>query len=130
MASFFGARIVRAPAPMHGKVSLVHRGDSRLLDALPPSFEAMRYHSLTVDPESVPSSLRITSRTEDGVVMSLEHQERPLFGVQFHPESIGTPWGLQVLDTFLRMPRNTRIPPSPTAPALSSSTRTMRTTIV
>jgi len=97
----FGARIVRAAKPMHGKASaMVHRG-SRLLADLPSPMRVGRYHSLVIDPETVPESLRVTAWTEDGAIMALEHREHPVFGVQFHPESILTEYGYDVLRAFL-----------------------------
>lgn len=104
IVSMAGGRIVRAPRPVHGKPSLVRRDGGRLFEGLPPSFEAMRYHSLVADPARVPSTLRVTSWSEDGVIMSVEHVERPVFGLQFHPESIGTPLGRTLLSNFLTLP--------------------------
>ncbi|MBX3207640.1 MAG: aminodeoxychorismate/anthranilate synthase component II [Labilithrix sp.] len=97
-----GGRVVRAARPMHGKTSLVeHRGDG-ILHELPQPFEAMRYHSLTADPTSLPESLAVTAWCKDGTVMAVRHQRRPIFGVQFHPESIGTAWGPALCRSFLR----------------------------
>jgi anthranilate synthase/aminodeoxychorismate synthase-like glutamine amidotransferase len=97
-----GARIVRASHPMHGKSSmLTHRG-SRLMQALPATFSVGRYHSLVIDPETLPDSLQATAWTDDGTIMAIEHREHPVFGVQFHPESILTEHGYELLAGFLR----------------------------
>jgi len=99
----FGGTVVRAPSVMHGKTSLVHHDGKGLLAGLPEPFEATRYHSLVVAPESVPSGLEVTARTDDGVVMALRHRELPVEGVQFHPESILTQAGHQLLANFLAL---------------------------
>lgn len=96
-----GGIVERAPAPMHGKVSEIHHDGSRLFAGIPDPFEATRYHSLTVRRDGLPASLKVTAWTTDGIVMGLEHVERPLFGVQFHPESIRTTHGKQILSNFL-----------------------------
>ena len=96
-----GAIVERAPAPMHGKVSEIHHDGSTLFAGLPDPFEATRYHSLIVRASSLPACLKRTAWTSDGLVMGLEHAERPLFGVQFHPESIRTTHGKQILSNFL-----------------------------
>jgi anthranilate synthase component II len=97
----FGATVVRAPAVMHGKTSLVYHDGKGLLAGLPEPFEATRYHSLVVAADSVPPVLEVTARTDDGVVMALRHRELPVEGVQFHPESILTHAGHQLLANFL-----------------------------
>jgi anthranilate synthase/aminodeoxychorismate synthase-like glutamine amidotransferase len=99
----FGATVVRAPAVMHGKTSLVHHDGKGLLAGLPEPFEATRYHSLVVAADSVPPVLEVTARTDDGVVMALRHRELPVEGVQFHPESILTHAGHQLLANFLAL---------------------------
>jgi len=96
-----GGIVERAPVPMHGKVSEIRHDGSKLFAGLPDPFEATRYHSLIVRRDSFPSSLKITAWTEDGLVMGLEHRERPIFGVQFHPESIRTTHGKKILGNFL-----------------------------
>jgi anthranilate synthase/aminodeoxychorismate synthase-like glutamine amidotransferase len=101
IGQLFGGEVVRAPAIMHGKTSLVHHDGAGVLKGLPRPFEATRYHSLVVDPDSVPDILEITARTDDGVVMGLRHRELPVEGVQFHPESILTTGGHQLLENFL-----------------------------
>jgi anthranilate synthase component 2 len=101
----FGAAVVRAPKPMHGKVSpILHQG-SDVFDGLPSPFQATRYHSLTVDPASLPDTLLATAHTEDGVVMGLRHRDFPIFGVQFHPESIASEHGHAILANFLALAR-------------------------
>jgi anthranilate synthase/aminodeoxychorismate synthase-like glutamine amidotransferase len=97
----FGGTVVRAPAVMHGKTSLVHHEGKGVLAGLPQPFEATRYHSLVVDPGSVPPALEVTARTDDGVIMALRHRDVPVEGVQFHPESILTAAGHQLLTNFL-----------------------------
>ena len=99
----FGGTVVRAPAVMHGKTSLVHHDGTGLLAGLPEPFEATRYHSLVVAADSVPPVLEVTARTDDGVVMALRHRELPVEGVQFHPESILTHAGHQLLANFLAL---------------------------
>jgi anthranilate synthase/aminodeoxychorismate synthase-like glutamine amidotransferase len=97
----FGAEIVRAPAPMHGKTSEVHHCGTGIFEGLPNPFVATRYHSLVVAPESVPSALEVTATTTDGVIMGLRHRSLPVEGVQFHPESILTGVGTALLASFL-----------------------------
>ena len=98
-----GGRIVRAPAPMHGKVSAIRHDGSGVFAGLPNPFKATRYHSLTVAREGLPSALRVTAETDEGVVMGLAHRERPLHGVQFHPESIASVGGHSLLRNFLTL---------------------------
>ena len=103
MAAAYGAAIVRAPTLVHGEATEVtHDGDG-LLTGMPPSFMAARYHSLCVDPATLPSELRVTAMSEaDRVIMGLRHESLPLEGVQFHPESVLTPDGPHLLANFLR----------------------------
>ncbi len=97
-----GGIVERSPMPMHGKISeMRHDGSSVLFGNLPDPFEATRYHSLIVRREGLPSCLKITSWTEDGLIMGLEHVNRPVHGVQFHPESIRTTHGKTILANFL-----------------------------
>jgi anthranilate synthase component 2 len=97
-----GGRIVRAPHPVHGQSTpIFHRG-GRLLSGLPSPFLAGRYHSLVVEANSLPGCLQPTAWTADGLVMAFEHQQWPLMGVQFHPESILTEHGYEILGNFLR----------------------------
>lgn len=97
----FGGRVVRAPTPMHGKISRVHHHGSGVLAGLPDNFEATRYHSLTIAPDSMPDSLEATAWTDDGVIMALRHKTLPIHGVQFHPESIASQYGRKILQNFL-----------------------------
>jgi anthranilate synthase component 2 len=99
----FGGRIVRAERLMHGKTSPVFHDNRELFDGLPNPFDATRYHSLLVDRSSFPDCLEITAWTEEGEIMGLRHRELPVWGVQFHPESILTVTGLDMLRNFLEM---------------------------
>jgi anthranilate synthase/aminodeoxychorismate synthase-like glutamine amidotransferase len=101
IGQIFGGRVVRAAAVMHGKTSLVHHNGQGVLAGLPDPFRATRYHSLVVDPASVPAALEVTAWTDDGTVMGLRHRELPVEGVQFHPESILTDEGHRLLATWL-----------------------------
>ena len=97
----YGGRVVRAPAPLHGKVSLIHHDGTGLFAGLPNPFPATRYHSLIVDRNSLPAALHVNAWTEDGLIMGLRHQSLPVHGVQFHPESIETKAGHALLRNFL-----------------------------
>ncbi len=97
-----GGRIVAADRPMHGKTSLVEHDGEGILRDLPQPFEAMRYHSLTAERASLPSTLQVTAWCKDGTIMGVRHRQKPIFGVQFHPESIGTAWGSALGRNFLR----------------------------
>ena len=98
----FGATVTYAKALMHGKQSVVRqKGDSLLFKGCPETFPVARYHSLAAAPETMPDCLQVTARTEDGEVMAVQHREYPVFGVQFHPESILTPDGKQMLKNFM-----------------------------
>jgi anthranilate synthase/aminodeoxychorismate synthase-like glutamine amidotransferase len=101
IAQAFGARIVPADLVMHGKTSDVVHDGTGVFRGLPIPFEATRYHSLVVDPATVPAELEVTARTPDGVVMALRHRELPAEGVQFHPESVLTGDGMALLRNFL-----------------------------
>jgi len=97
----YGGRVIRAPEPMHGKTSLIYHEGRGVLRDLPHPFEANRYHSLIVERSSVPPELEITAETADGLVMGLRHHTYPVEGVQFHPESILTEHGKDLLRNFL-----------------------------
>jgi anthranilate synthase/aminodeoxychorismate synthase-like glutamine amidotransferase len=97
----FGGQVVRAPSVVHGKTSLVHHHGQGVLVGLPEPFEATRYHSLVVERETMPDVLEITAETEDGVVMAIRHRQLDVEGVQFHPESILTTAGKQLMANFL-----------------------------
>ncbi len=97
----FGARVVRAPAPRHGKTSFVRHDGKGIFKGVPDPTEATRYHSLMVDEASLPADLAVTARSDDGVVMALRHARLPLEAVQFHPESVLTKDGMLMLENFL-----------------------------
>jgi anthranilate synthase component 2 len=99
----FGGRIERAPAPMHGKVSEISHDGKGVFQGLPSPLHATRYHSLTIAPGSVPDCLEVSAKTEDGVIMGIRHKDLPLHGVQFHPESIESEHGHEILRNFLAM---------------------------
>ena len=105
IAHHFGGTIERAPNVMHGKTSRIEISPSftPLFKNLPPTFDVMRYHSLTVSPTDFPAALQITATTGDGIIMALQHRTQPIYGVQFHPESIGTPEGNRLLGNFLAL---------------------------
>jgi anthranilate synthase/aminodeoxychorismate synthase-like glutamine amidotransferase len=104
----FGGDVGRAPQVMHGKTSLIRHRDVGVFEGLPNPLEATRYHSLVVDRDSVPDVLEITAETDDGLVMGLRHKEHDIEGVQFHPESILTVAGHDLLRTFLRRAESVR----------------------
>jgi anthranilate synthase/aminodeoxychorismate synthase-like glutamine amidotransferase len=99
----FGGRIVRAPAVVHGKVSRIRHDGRELFDGLPDPLDVVRYHSLTIDPATLPSSLDVTARAADGTIMAIRHREYPIWGVQFHPESVLTQGGKELLRNFLNL---------------------------
>lgn len=99
----FGGRVVRADRLMHGKTSRVHHQDTDLFQGLPNPMEATRYHSLIVERASLPDCLIVTAETDAGEIMGLAHRELPVWGVQFHPESIATESGMQLLENFLKL---------------------------
>jgi anthranilate synthase component 2 len=104
----FGGRVIHAKTLMHGKTSQIRHGGSDIFAGLPSPFEATRYHSLAVAREGLPGSLVVTAETEDGEIMGLRHAEHPVYGVQFHPESILTVQGKALLANFLRLARGDR----------------------
>jgi anthranilate synthase component 2 len=101
----YGGKVIRAPKLMHGKTSTIYNSGEGLFTNLPSEFDATRYHSLLVEEKTLPSSLRITATTSEGLIMAMEHQTQPVFGVQFHPESIASAFGHALLANFLRMAR-------------------------
>jgi anthranilate synthase component II len=105
-----GGKVVRAPVPMHGKLSAIHHDASGVFAGLANPFSATRYHSLVVERAGLPSSLRVTAWTEDGLVMGISHRERPIHGVQFHPESIASEGGHALLRNFLALAAAERVP--------------------
>jgi anthranilate synthase component II len=108
----YGGEIVRAGVPMHGKTSRIHHTGVGLFSGLPTPFSATRYHSLVIAPASVPPSLQVTATSEDGEIMAVQHAEHPVYGVQFHPESVLTEHGYRLLDHFLHgVPKTPRALP-------------------
>lgn len=103
IAQAFGGRVVAAPELMHGKVGQVQHGGSDVFAGLPSPFEATRYHSLVVGRDGLPNVIEITAESPDGVIMGLRHKERPLYGVQFHPESTASEHGHALLKNFLAL---------------------------
>jgi anthranilate synthase component II len=103
IAAAFGAKIVRASIPMHGRTSEVQHAGGGILNGLPNPLLVGRYHSLVVDEPTLPNELEVTAKTDDGVIMALTHRRWPIFGVQFHPESILTEGGYTLLGNFLHL---------------------------
>jgi len=101
----FGGKVVRGPMPMHGKLSPVRHAGSDVFADIPSPLEATRYHSLVVDRATMPEELAVTAETADGIVMGLAHKDLPMFGVQFHPESIASEHGHKLLGNFLALAR-------------------------
>jgi anthranilate synthase/aminodeoxychorismate synthase-like glutamine amidotransferase len=108
----YGGEIVRAGLPMHGKTSRIHHQGTGLFSGLPSPFTATRYHSLVIAPDSIPPSLTVTATSEDGEIMAVQHAEHPVYGVQFHPESVLTEHGYRLVDHFLHgVPATPRLVP-------------------
>ncbi|MCL4460864.1 MAG: aminodeoxychorismate/anthranilate synthase component II [Nitrospirae bacterium] len=103
IGEIFGGKVVRAPRLMHGKTSMILHDNSELFQEIDNPFEATRYHSLVVSREGFPDSLKVTAWTSEGEIMGLAHRQLPVWGVQFHPESILTPQGKKMLDNFRRL---------------------------
>ena len=102
----FGGEIVHAPYLMHGKVSkIIHNGEGVFTD-IPSGFNATRYHSLTIKPETIPDCLEVTARTEDDIIMGIKHKDLPIHGVQFHPESCMSEYGHKLLKNFIDITLN------------------------
>ncbi|HEV7369064.1 aminodeoxychorismate/anthranilate synthase component II [Arenibaculum sp.] len=99
----FGGRVLRAPVPMHGKVDEIRHSGQGLMHGLPSPFRATRYHSLIVERDSLPDCLAVTAETADGLIMGMQHRELPIHGVQFHPESIASEHGHELLRNFLAL---------------------------
>ena len=99
----YGGRVVRAERPRHGKTSVITHDGTGILRGLPRPLTAMRYHSLVVDPTTLPDELQVQGWSDDGAIMAIRHRELPVYGVQFHPESILTLEGKQLLRNFLEM---------------------------
>jgi anthranilate synthase component 2 len=105
IAQYFGGRVVRAPAPMHGKTSAIDHDGSGVFAALPSPFAATRYHSLVAERESLPACLSVNAVAGDGTIQGLRHRGLPIHGVQFHPESIASEHGHRLLGNFLDLTR-------------------------
>ena len=103
LVEVFGGKVVRAPRLMHGKTSLVHHDGKTILEHMPAPFEAGRYHSLIAQPDSMPSELEVSARTTEGEIMGVRHTKYTIEGVQFHPESVLTPQGPQLMGDFLKL---------------------------
>ncbi|HUA76400.1 MAG TPA: aminodeoxychorismate/anthranilate synthase component II [Acetobacteraceae bacterium] len=110
IAQAFGAEVRRATVPMHGKTSRIRHDGSRLFTGIANPFVATRYHSLIVPPESMPDTLVASAWTEDGTIMAINHQLLPVFGVQFHPESIASQQGHDLLANFVAIARGANAP--------------------
>jgi anthranilate synthase/aminodeoxychorismate synthase-like glutamine amidotransferase len=124
----YGGEIVRAGLPMHGKTSRIHHTGRGLFSGLPTPFTATRYHSLVIAPASVPRALQVTATSEDGEIMAVQHTEHPVYGVQFHPESVLTEHGYRLLDHFLHgVPTSPRALPEAADGALAPSLEQVNT---
>ena len=106
----FGGHVIRAPEPVHGKVHQIHHQGTDIFEGLPSPFAATRYHSLIVERETLPAALEATAFTADGLIMGLRHRTKKIFGVQFHPESIASQFGHEILANFLRIARFANAP--------------------
>ena len=103
----FGGKVVQCNEIVHGKTGAIHHNNSGLFSNLPSPFQATRYHSLAVERESLPDCLEVTAKLEDGTIMGLQHKTLPIFGVQFHPESIGSEHGHDIIKNFLDIVKET-----------------------
>ena len=103
IGQYFGGSIVRADRLMHGKTSPIKHDGKDLFASMSDSFPATRYHSLLIDPDSMPNDLEITAKTEEGEIMGIKHKVFPIWGVQFHPESLATENGIMILKNFLNL---------------------------
>lgn len=102
----FGGKIVKAPSIVHGKTSEIHNNGKGIFKSMPEKFFATRYHSLVIDPATIPNVLEVTAQTSDGVIMGIQHTTHSIFGVQFHPESIATEHGKILLRNFIQKKYN------------------------
>ena len=109
IAAAFGGKVVRADRLMHGKTSMIEHDGSALFAGIDNPFVATRYHSLIAERASLPECLKVTAWTDSDVIMALEHRELPVWGLQFHPESILTTAGMQLLDNFLKLSREAQL---------------------
>lgn len=99
----FGGKVLGARAIIHGKVSNIETNNAGLFEGLPKCFDVTRYHSLAIEPQSLPNDLQADAFTKDGEIMAVSHKKRPIYGVQFHPESIATEYGHEMLENFLKI---------------------------
>ena len=102
----FGAKIIKAKCLMHGKTSKIYHNQQELFENIPSPFEAVRYHSLVIDKNTLPEDIEITAKSEDDEIMAIKHKKYPIWGVQFHPESVLTEYGKTLLDNFLKLASN------------------------
>jgi anthranilate synthase/aminodeoxychorismate synthase-like glutamine amidotransferase len=100
IAQSFGAKIIKAPVPVHGKIAEIYHEEKGVFNGLPSPFPATRYHSLIIDRESLSDDFEITAQTKDGIIMAIKHKTLPIESVQFHPESVGTEGGKEMLKNF------------------------------
>ncbi len=101
IAEAFNSKVIQSGKPIHGKVSQIFYNNSKLFEGINNPFNATRYHSLIVDTKTIKKELEVTAKTKDGVIMAIEHKKLPIFGVQFHPESIATEDGHKLLKNFI-----------------------------
>ena len=99
----FGGNIIRAPEPIHGKTADVIHNECGIYEDIPSPLTVTRYHSLIIDSSNCPDELEITARLEDGMIMGIQHKSKPIYGVQYHPESIATNDGLKLIENFVKM---------------------------
>jgi len=99
----YGGKVIRAPEPLHGKLSTIRHANKGVFKGLPEKFDVTRYHSLIVERKSLPPELEVTAETSDGLIMGLQHKTHPVHGVQFHPESIASQQGHALLANFLQL---------------------------
>ncbi|MDI6707014.1 MAG: aminodeoxychorismate/anthranilate synthase component II [Bacillota bacterium] len=99
----YGAKVKHGRKPVHGKTSIIYHEGIGILQGLPRRFKAARYHSLILEKDSMPGELVVTAHSDDGVVMAVQHVEYPTFGLQFHPESVASQYGMEILQNFLRI---------------------------
>lgn len=103
IGAHFGAKIIHAPKVMHGKRSIINHTGENIFKNIPSPFEVMRYHSLIIDPKNFPKTLEIHAETNEKIIMGIKHKEMPIFGLQFHPESVGTKYGKILIRNFLKV---------------------------
>ena len=105
----FGAKIIKAKCLMHGKTSKIYHNEKGLFEGIPNPFNAVRYHSLVIDESTLPEDIEITARSDDGEIMAIQHKKYPIWGVQFHPESILTEYGHKLLENFLKLAKASQV---------------------